>query len=80
MREMRRETKEDIAEYAGAAARAVAGIRARRQYDYEAKQEMLRARTESRIAGDDLELTAKFAEMDDDLFRAARLLGLDLDD
>jgi|tagenome__1003787_1003787.scaffolds.fasta_scaffold20368325_2 hypothetical protein len=58
-----------------------AAILARRQYNYEVKQQLLRARRESQIlAGDDPELAAKCAVLDDDLFQEARLLGLDLDD
>ncbi len=81
LRDLRREFEERQAEVVVQASLAVELLKARRRFNYEAKQELLRARKESQIlAGDDLELTAKFSLLDDDMFQAARLLGLDLDD
>jgi hypothetical protein len=53
-------------------------MEARRRVLTEAKFQLERARKESQIlAGDDLELAAKFAQLDDDYYRFVRLLGME---
>jgi hypothetical protein len=55
-----------------------AAIEARRRVLTEAKFQLQRARQESQIlAGDDLELAAKFAQLDDDYFHFVRLVGME---
>ncbi len=55
LRDLRREFEERQAEVVVQASLAVELLKARRRYNYEAKQELLRARKESQIlAGDDL--------------------------
>jgi hypothetical protein len=55
-----------------------AAIEARRRVLTEAKFQLHRARKESQIlAGDDLELAAKFAQLDDDYFTVVRQVGME---
>jgi hypothetical protein len=42
----------------------------------ELKWHLIRAKSESKLAGDDLEIRAKFAELDDDYFQRRRARGL----
>lgn len=76
VREMQRQAVEGAAVEAGAAFVQAAAIEARRRVLTETKFQLHRARKESQIlAADDLELAAKFAQLDDDFFTSIRLLG-----
>lgn len=76
VRELQRQAVEGAAVQAGNAFVEAAAIEARRRVLTEAKFQLHRARKESQIlAGDDLELAAKFAQLDDDFFTSVRLLG-----
>jgi hypothetical protein len=78
IRNLQRQAVEGAAIEARNAFIYAAAIEGRRRVKTEAKFELHRARKESQIlAGDDLELAAKFAVLDDDLFADVRLIGLE---
>jgi hypothetical protein len=80
MQQLRREADEVAAEKVAEVYVAGQFIKARRVFNTEAKYELLRARKESQIlAGEDPELAAKYALMDDDLYHTVRAVGMDLD-
>ena len=74
LQRVRRLTEVHIAEQAGALFESLARMDGFGRTTTEAKFRLSRARKESRIIADeDLELTAKFAALDDDLFQKLRL-------
>jgi hypothetical protein len=74
IRELQREAIEGAAVEARNAFIKAAAIEAGRRGLTEAKFQLHRARTESKIlAGDDLELASKFAQLDDDYYGYVRL-------
>jgi hypothetical protein len=76
VRDLQRQAVEGAAIEAGRAFVQAAAVEARRRVLTEAKFQLHRARKESQIlADDDLELAAKFAQLDDDFFASVRLLG-----
>ena len=76
VRDLQRQAVEGAAIQAGSAFVEAATIEARRRVLTETKFQLHRARKESQIlAGDDPELAAKFALLDDDFFTSVRLLG-----
>ncbi len=85
--EVEGEVRVSVAEAEGAARVAIADVEARARVlmaedEEEARRlsklkwELLNARDNSRRAGEDMEMSAKFAELDDDYFRRRRARGL----
>ncbi len=76
VREVQRRAIEGAAVEAGQAFVDAAAVEAQRRVLTESKFQLQRARKESQIlAGDDPELAAKFALLDDDFFTFVRLTG-----
>ena len=77
IRELQRQAIEGAAVEARNAYVDAAAMEARRRVLTESKFQLHRARKESQIlAGDDLELAAKFAQLDDDYFTVVRQVGM----
>jgi hypothetical protein len=77
LRELQREAIEGAAAIARDAYIDIAAIDARRRINSEAKYELHLAKKESQILADeDLELAAKYARLDDDLYADVRWIGL----
>ncbi len=80
VRETRRGAERLANEAIAAAAVATAAIEAKRQYLYKVKQQLALARQESEmLARGDVALMANFSHLDEDLYRTARMYGMDLD-
>ena len=78
IRQLQRQAIEGAAVEARNAYIDTAAIEARRRVLTEAKFQLHRARKESQIlSGDDLELAAKFAQLDDDYFAFVRMVGME---
>jgi small-conductance mechanosensitive channel len=77
LREVERQTREELAEIAGEGAITVGEIETERKVLTEMKHELRRAHEESHLmAGDDFELQTWFQQLDASWYRSLRLRGL----